>query len=78
MRDEIEASEMCGCFFCLKTFPPDEIKEWVDVGDVTPLCPRCDIDSVLGTKSGFPTTDADFLTQMRNHFFGEETFEEDE
>lgn len=31
-RDEIMASSVCGCFYCLGTYPPGEIAEWVDDG----------------------------------------------
>ena len=58
-REEILASEVCGCFYCLATFPPGEIEDWIDekkrVGE-TAICPRCGIDSVIGSQSGFPIT----------------------
>ena len=62
-RSEILASEVCGCFFCMEQYGPDEIKEWIDK-DETALCPKCQIDSVIGTASGFPITD-EFLREMR-------------
>lgn len=74
-RAEIEASEVCGCFFCLATFPPTEIQEWVDnVGagedapGITALCPRCGIDSVIGSASGYPIT-PEFLGRMEVRWF---------
>lgn len=36
-RAELEASEICGCFYCLSTYPPTEIAEWIDDGQ-TALC----------------------------------------
>ncbi len=70
-RDEILTSEVCGCFFCLAIYPPGEIKEWVDtkygIGQ-TALCPKCDVDSVIGSNSGSPIESA-FLAQMRKHWF---------
>lgn len=70
-REEILASETCGCFYCLAIFPPRDIKEWVDeeagIGQ-TVLCPRCGIDSVIGSRSGFPIT-SDFLRKMRRRWF---------
>jgi hypothetical protein len=51
-RNEIERSEQCGCFYCLETFVPGEIQDWTDDG-ATAMCPRCGIDSVLGSASGF-------------------------
>jgi len=66
-REEIEASEKCGCFDCLAIFIPHDIIDWVDKGQ-TALCPHCGIDSVIGSKSGYPI-DRSFLDQMRHHWF---------
>ena len=41
--------------------------EWID-DDNTALCPKCGIDSVIGTKSGYPIT-KEFLGQMQAHWF---------
>jgi len=73
-RSEILASSTCGCFYCLETFPPAAIVEWVDElepGDEgqTAICPKCGIDSVLGDKSGYPLN-LDFLKQMHSVWFG--------
>ncbi len=70
-RDEITASEQCGCFYCLKVFAPEAIEEWRDNDDSrgdTALCPHCGIDSVIGSQSGYPITAA-FLGKMRDHWF---------
>lgn len=70
-RDAIEASEICGCFYCLATFSPTRIVEWIDeVGErgTTALCPSCGIDSVIGSASGIPIT-RDLLTTMRLYWF---------
>lgn len=71
-RAEIEASALCGCFYCLATFAPGEIERWVDVHEPAPrhtaLCPRCGIDSVLGDKSGFAIT-PDMLRDMNQAWF---------
>jgi len=71
-RDEIIHSALCGCFYCLRTFSPVQIVEWIDVarGDEgqTALCPYCGIDSVIGDKSGFPITD-EFLAEMKAFWF---------
>ena len=71
-RNEVLACEVCGCFYCLRTFAPSEIQNWVLDGpteaDETAMCPYCVIDSVLGSASGFPITD-EFLRQMRAHYF---------
>lgn len=70
-RNEILASKHCGCFYRCEVFDPAEIKEWVDefnaVGQ-TAICPRCGIDSVLGSNSGYPIT-MDFLRAMKGKWF---------
>ncbi|MCA9533471.1 MAG: hypothetical protein KC593_07335 [Myxococcales bacterium] len=71
-RDEVLASDLCGCFYCLATFAPTTIVEFTDQVDgvgVTALCPRCGIDSVIGSASGFPV-DRTFLQAMRRRWFG--------
>ena len=66
-REEIEASARCGCFFCFRTFASTEIKAWID-GKQTALCPRCGVDSVIGSASQHRIDDA-FLRGMHLHFF---------
>ena len=66
-REEILSSEMCGCFYCLEVYSPLEILDWVD-DDHCALCSKCGIDSVIGSKSGFPIT-KEFLRQMNRHWF---------
>lgn len=51
-REEILASDKCGCFFCLKIYEPSNIHAWTDsdqndVGQ-TALCPRCGIRQQVG------------------------------
>ena len=36
---------------------------------VAVICPHCQIDSVIGSASGFPIS-KDFLTEMNEHWFG--------
>lgn len=67
-RQVVEDSERCGCFYCGAVFRPQEIAGWID-GRQTALCPRCNIDSVLPSASGYPITDA-FLLQMSVRWFG--------
>jgi hypothetical protein len=71
-RAQVLASDICGCFFCCATFAPSEITAWTDdeqgVGQ-TALCPRCAIDSLLGSAAGYPLT-SEFLAQMKAHWFG--------
>ncbi len=66
-RSQIEASNTCGCFYCLETFSPASIVEWVDDQE-TALCPQCGVDSVIGSASGVPLT-PDFLKQMHERWF---------
>ena len=70
-RDELLDSELCGCFYCRRTYRPTDIIEWVDEVDcigTTAICPYCGIDSVLGSGSGYPITD-EFLLAMNSHWF---------
>ena len=72
-RKEILESEICGCFSCLAIFEPSAIKEWIDDRDnnikgYTAICPECFIDSVIGSKSGYPIT-KEFLKTMQKHWF---------
>jgi len=66
-RDEVLASEKCGCFYCLENFPPSSISTWAD-SEATALCPFCGIDAVIGSASGFPVT-REFLERMRKYWF---------
>lgn len=84
-RSELLASEICGCFCCLEIFPPSEIVDWIDEGDLplfrnnvlvrindqreqSAMCPKCGIDSVIGSRSGYPIT-AEFLSRMEKRWF---------
>jgi hypothetical protein len=66
-RALVEQSDLCGCFYCLQLFPPSEIHDWADDG-ATAICPKCGIDSVLPSATGFPLSRA-FLTNMNRHWF---------
>ncbi len=48
-RKHIESCELAGCYHCLATFSIDEINSYTDKGQ-TVLCPKCDVDAVLGSK----------------------------
>ena len=72
-RKELLGSSDCGCFNCLKIYPPFKIRHWTDfnengVGE-TAICPYCGIDSVLGDKSGCDISDS-FLRLMNQIYFG--------
>jgi len=66
-RAELEKSSSCGCFYCLAIFPPSEIYDWIDEGR-TALCPKCPVDSVIGSASGYPITPK-FLGGMHERWF---------
>ena len=68
-RPEIEASDLCGCFYCISIYPPSEIVDWIgDEEDLTADCPRCGLDAVIGSAAGFPIT-PEFLNRMNEHWF---------
>lgn len=62
-RAAVVSSPLCGCFFCLRTFPGADVTEWTDDGQ-TALCPHCDTDSVLPWTTDIPT-----LMKMHEHGF---------
>ena len=66
-RETLKASNVCGCFYCLEVFPPTEIEDWTDDDD-TALCPKCGIDSVIGSFSEYPI-EREFLKKMHDHWF---------
>ena len=67
-------SDLCGCLHCFAVFGPGDIREWTDTDEsgkrATALCPRCGIDSVLGSASGFPPG-RPFLERMHTYWFME-------
>jgi hypothetical protein len=71
-RAEILKSDQCRCFYCLASFKLSDIKDWVDADPQdrgqTALCPKCGIDSVIGSASGVPMDD-EFFARMRQVFF---------
>lgn len=69
-REEILTGDLCGCFYCEKTFEPEEIDEWIEeniANGETAVCPKCGIDSILSSK--FPITDKQFLREMNMLWF---------
>ena len=73
-REEVLSnSEQCGCFYCCEIFSPALITDWVDEFEGqgnTAVCPKCGIDSVIGSESGYPITD-EFLSSMQKQWFGD-------
>jgi hypothetical protein len=66
-RKDLKNDSICGCFYCLKIFEPNEIDEWWDDDD-TAVCPYCGIDSIIGKNAGFPITEQ-FLIGMHKIWF---------
>jgi len=66
-KEKLKVSAQCGCFYCLKIFSPEFIKQYVD-DNQTALCPHCGIDSILPESSQYSLA-IDFLEKMRNHWF---------
>ncbi len=68
-RDEIERSELVGCFYCQRIFDPSgvELAEWIDDGE-TLLCPFCGIDSCIGSADINPIT-PELLRKMHDYWF---------
>ena len=69
---EVSKSSLCGCFYCVQNFKPNEIEEWADSDNVkgkSAICPKCGIDSVIGDYSSFPITDETFLKEMYSYWF---------
>lgn len=69
-RTELNLSELCACFFCRQTFSAADVEEWVEDDTGTALCPKCGIDSVLGSASGYPIHEDSFLKAMNRRWFG--------
>lgn len=70
-RKPLLTSDLCGCFYCLAIFQPVEVRSWIhewDGEDQTAMCPKCGIDSVICSNSGYPIT-TDFLRQMNAYWF---------
>lgn len=63
-RYEIEQSKMCGCYYCMRTFPASLItyRDYTDFGK-TARCPFCEIDAVIGDASGVPINE-EVLTEI--------------
>lgn len=69
-EEELNNSNKCGCFYCLRIYNPKEIKEWVEEksGTKTALCPYCDIDAVIAESSDYELCE-ELLEYMYNIWF---------
>ena len=69
-RSTLMKDSKCGCFYCLRFFPSENIVDWsIDKPDWTAICPYCGIDSVIGENDGYPLTEV-FLEEMFEEWFG--------
>lgn len=66
-RDLVETSSLAGCMYCAKIFQPNEIKNYTD-NQKTCLCPHCNVDAVIGDKSGYDITEKS-LEAAHNYWF---------
>lgn len=72
-RHEIEKSKMCGCYYCMRTFPASLITDDDYIlGGRTALCPLCSVDAVIGDASGVPINKK-VLTEIYHVQFGNES-----
>lgn len=69
-KPELMKDKVCGCFYCLMIFDPQEITDWVTDTRGTAICPYCGIDSIIGESSGYPIT-TEFLQAMKKVWFDE-------
>ena len=67
-KETLLKDKKCGCFYCLKIFNPNEIKEWSYDRGGTAICPCCNIDSIIGESSNYPIT-KEFLEKMKEYWF---------
>ena len=68
-ENDVKASGICGCFYCLRFFKPEEITEWVERATEQrwAMCPHCGTDSVLpGSRVTFT---CDVLPAMHEYWF---------
>lgn len=68
-KKQLEKSEKCGCFGCVRLFKPEDVAEYIP-GEDTAVCPYCGTDSIIGDYSGFPITE-EFMREMNDDRFGE-------
>ena len=74
-REEVLASEVCGCLNCCTTFSPGEIKDWTGENrhhhhkrrhSATAICPHCGEPAVVGDSSGLNVSPAT-MEALRDH-----------
>jgi|EndMetStandDraft_9_1072997.scaffolds.fasta_scaffold21741_2 hypothetical protein len=70
-RGVLEQSDVCGCFYCCQTFVVTEVEKWLREKSGTAVCPHCGIDSVIGSASGYPVNEPQFLQAMHAYWFAD-------
>jgi hypothetical protein len=69
-KTQLAQDQLCGCYYCLRTFRSGEITQWYGDHDDAAVCPNCGIDAVIGEGAKLPIT-KEFLRQMRQYWFTE-------
>ncbi len=68
----VQQSFLCGCFYCISTFYPTEIKDWdsytYEGEERTAACPKCGIDAVIPSSENYEIND-ELLEAMRLFYF---------
>ncbi len=64
-REALAEGGACGCFYCLRTFAAQEVKDWIH--ETTALCPHCGIDAVIPCAA--VSVDSGFLGLMQAYWF---------
>lgn len=67
IKRPVTTDTKCGCYYCLRIFRFEEIKEYAYDG-LTPICPYCGIDSVILDAPGTPVTTEDLEKAHREGF----------
>lgn len=65
----LEKNINCLCFYCFSKFKYNDIKVFIDNNNMTALCPKCGIDSVLPDKIDNFNLNLEFLDQMKKYWF---------
>lgn len=68
-KSEIDFCQECGCYYCFKVFPKEEIKKWVD-DSKTAICPYCDFDTIL-PNTAYKLTE-EVLKEIHEYWFSQD------
>ena len=67
--DVILKSKLFGCFYCCKTFPPNEVRGYITGPERKwAHCPYCGTDAVI-SDNGTGEIDSQLLLEMSVHYF---------